>query len=112
MNLFFCIMLPSTIGLSIYYSLIDKKDYVDILLKYLMMVLLSNFVMMIVLLFVAEGQISIIDSIRNNLVFSTKYVFGSITVNIVLGFVFAIVKKCFIVTLESKKINEKSIKNK
>ncbi len=102
MSVIFCIMLPSILGIGIYCSLIKERDYLDIIFKYLTFVLISNFIIMLILMFIAKEQISIITSISNNLIFSTKYVGLGIIINIALSFIVAICKKSILISLEDK----------
>ena len=110
MNHILIYFLPSVIGLNLYLYLNKKNiDIFNQIKIYSILTLLSNLLCMLFDLLVNKFAYNLTDYIENNLSFAIKYVLLSIIINIILSFVFIIVKKHISISVEVKK-NEK--KNK
>ena len=100
--------LPSVIGLCLYLYLNNYKEsvYKDIR-TYLIFVLISNYICVIFDIIKNKFEYNLTYYIENYLLFSFKYLTISIIVNILLAFIFTIIKKYLSVSIEVKKYDKK-----
>ena len=108
MNSIIVYFLPSVIGLSLYlYLNKEKQSIYNEIKQYLIFVVVSNYLCSIIDIIKNKFEYNLTYYIDNNLVFSTKYLTLLIVVNILLAFIFTIIKKYISVTVEVKKHEKK-----
>lgn len=93
MNNLIVYLLPSIIGIKIYEVLTNNKDIKDLIINYLSLVLLSNFILIIVIYIKNKFEYNLTEFIENSMLFSIKYIMISIIINILLGYLYSIINK-------------------
>ena len=104
MNSLIVYLLPSIIGLKIYEVLTKNKNIKDIIINYLSLILLSNFILMIILYIKNKFEYNLTEFIESNMSFSIKYILISIIINIILGYIYSIINKD--VSFKLERINQ------
>lgn len=110
MNSLIVYLLPSIIGLKIYEVLTKNKNIKDIIINYLSLILLSNFILMIILYIKNKFEYNLTEFIESNMSFSIKYILISIIINIILGYIYIIINKDVSFKLERINQDEKGKK--
>ena len=110
MNSLIVYLLPSIIGLKIYEVLTKNKNIKDIIINYLSLILLSNFILIIILYIKNKFEYNLTEFIESNMSFSIKYILLSIIINIILGYIYSIINKDVSFKLERINQNEKGKK--
>ncbi len=110
MNSLIVYLLPSIIGLKIYEVLTKNKNIKDIIINYLSLILLSNFILMIILYIKNKFEYNLTEFIESNMSFSIKYILISIIINILLGYIYSIINKDVSFKLERINQDEKGKK--
>ena len=110
MNNLIVYLLPSIIGIIIYEVLTNNKDIKDLIINYLSLVLLSNFILIIVIYIKNKFEYNLTEFIENSMFFSIKYIMISIIINILLGYLYSIINKNVSFKLERINKNEKGKK--
>ncbi len=110
MNSLIVYLLPSIIGLKIYEVLTKNKNIKDIIINYLSLILLSNFILMIILYIKNKFEYNLTEFIESNMSFSIKYILISIIINIILGYIYSIINKDVSFKLERINQDEKGKK--
>lgn len=110
MNSLIVYLLPSIIGIKIYEVLTNNKNTKDLIINYLSLVLLSNFILVIVLYIKNKFEYNLTNFIENNMIFSIKYIIISIIINTLLGYIYSIINKNISFKLERIIKNEKGKK--
>ena len=110
MNSLIVYLLPSIIGLKIYEVLTKNKNIKDIIINYLSLILLSNFILMIILYIKNKFEYNLTEFIEINMSFSIKYILISIIINIILGYIYSIINKDVSFKLERINQDEKGKK--
>ncbi len=110
MNEFFCMILPSFVGLNVYYILTKEKNYLSLGLMYGCLCLFSNFLtMLLVIILLKDVNGNLLEYLSNNYIVAFEYM-GVITlINIVLAIIFGAIKKSVVMEI---KVDEKNKKNK
>lgn len=110
MNSLIVYLLPSIIGLKIYEVLTKNKNIKDIIINYLSLILLSNFILMIIIYIKNKFEYNLTEFIESNMSFSIKYILISIIINIILGYIYSIINKDVSFKLERINQDEKGKK--
>ena len=110
MNSLIVYLLPSIIGLKIYEVLTKNRNIKDIIINYLSLILLSNFILMIILYIKNKFEYNLTEFIESNMSFSIKYILISIIINIILGYIYSIINKDVSFKLERINQDEKGKK--
>ena len=110
MNSLIVYLLPSIIGLKIYEVLTKNKNIKDIIINYLSLILLSNFILIIILYIKNKFEYNLTEFIESNMSFSIKYILLSIIINIILGYIYSIINKDVSFKLERINQDEKGKK--
>lgn len=110
MNSLIVYLLPSIIGLKIYEVLTKNKNIKDIIINYLSLILLSNFILIIILYIKNKFEYNLTEFIESNMSFSIKYILISIIINILLGYIYSIINKDVSFKLERINQDEKGKK--
>lgn len=110
MNSLIVYLLPSIIGLKIYEVLTKNRNIKDIIINYLSLILLSNFILMIILYIKNKFEYNLTELIESNMSFSIKYILISIIINIILGYIYSIINKDVSFKLERINQDEKGKK--
>lgn len=110
MNSLIVYLLPSIIGLKIYEVLTKNKNIKDIIINYLSLILLSNFILIIILYIKNKFEYNLTEFIESNMSFSIKYILISIIINIILGYIYSIINKDVSFKLERINQDEKGKK--
>lgn len=103
-------LLPSIIGLKIYEVLTKNKNIKDLIINYLSLILLSNFILMNILYIKNKFEYNLTEFIESNMSFSIKYILISIIINIILGYIYSIMNKNISFKLERINQDEKGKK--
>lgn len=110
MNSLIVYLLPSIIGIKVYEVLTKNKNIKDIIINYLALILLSNFILMIILYIKNKFEYNLTEFIESNMSFSIKYILISIVINIILGYIYSIMNKNVSFKLERINQDEKGKK--
>ena len=110
MNSLIVYLLPSIIGIKVYEVLTKNKNIKDIIINYLSLILLSNFILMIILYIKNKFEYNLTEFIESNMSFSIKYILISIVINIILGYIYRIMNKNVSFKLERINQDEKGKK--
>lgn len=110
MNSLIVYLLPSIIGLKIYEVLTKNKNIKDLIINYLSLILLSNFILMIILYIKNKFEYNLTEFIETNMIFSIKYILISIIINVILGYVYSILNRNVSFKLERINQDEKGKK--
>lgn len=110
MNSLIVYLLPSIIGIKVYEVLTKNKNIKDIIINYLSLILLSNFILMIILYIKNKFEYNLTEFIETNMSFSIKYILISIVINIILGYIYSIMNKNVSFKLERINQDEKGKK--
>ncbi len=110
MNSLIVYLLPSIIGIKVYEVLTKNKNIKDIIINYLSLILLSNFILMIILYIKNKFEYNLTEFIESNMSFSIKYILISIVINIILGYIYSIMNKNVSFKLERINQDEKGKK--
>ena len=110
MNSLIVYLLPSIIGIKVYEVLTKNKNIKDIIINYLSLILLSNFILMIILYIKNKFEYNLTEFIESNMSFSIKYILISIIINIILGYIYSIINKDVSFKLERINQDEKGKK--
>lgn len=110
MNSLIVYLLPSIIGIKVYEVLTKNKNIKDIIINYLSLILLSNFILMIILYIKNKFEYNLTEFIETNMSFSIKYILISIIINIILGYIYSIMNKNVSFKLERINQDEKGKK--
>lgn len=110
MNAFLCMILPSFVGLNLYYILTKEKNYLSLGLMYGCLCLFSNFLTMLLGIIIFKGlKGNILEYLSNDYIWSLEYMAVVIVINVVLAIIFGAIKKSVVLEI---KIDEKNKKNK
>ena len=110
MNSLIAYLLPSIIGVKIYDILTNNKNNKVLILNYLSLILLSNFILMIILYIKNKFEYNLTEFTESNMVFSIKYILFSIIINIILGYIYSIINKN--VSFKLERINQDEKRSK
>ena len=102
MNNIIVYFLPSIIGLSLYLQMNEKTDIFNKVRIYMLFVLISNYFCIIFDYIINKFQYNLTEYIENNLGFAIKYITLLIIVNIILAFIYTIIKKYINISVEVK----------
>lgn len=107
------LVLPSTLGLKIYYNLNKKTSKLELLMYFLVYILFTNFLCMCVLLIFKPHIYNLIVTLENSIRFCVKFIVLSIIINIALSIISTIISKYFSfnIEIEHEKKHSKNKKN-
>lgn len=108
---FMVFLLPSLLGLKIFIHLTKQSKYIEIIQTYGLLVLFSNMLCMLILMFTGKGEYNLIEYAKSNYMFCFKYICMMIIINIFISFVFFVVDKYFVFEVEVKNEKKNNIKN-
>lgn len=111
---FMCLLGPAFLGLSIYYILTkgDYKLYVKVLMDYINILILSNFMTILVIYFIFKEQSLFGTMLNTNSLYFIKYLALNIIFSSLIGLIFGCIKKNVEFNIEVTKNENKKKKNK
>ncbi len=110
MNAFLCMILPSFVGLNLYYILTKEKNYFSLGLMYSSLCLFSNFLAMLLgIILFKDLKGNILEYLSNDFIKSLEYMAVVTVMNVLLAIVFGAIKKSVVLEI---KTDEKNKKNK
>lgn len=111
MSCIFVFLLPSILGLKFIMKFNEDRKLKDIVVDYLLLVLISNFICMSIVVLINKFDGSLINYTLEHLKFSVKYLAISLIINVILSFIYSVFIKCVDIKLEVKRENKEDIKN-
>lgn len=104
-------LLPSIFGLKFIMKFNENRSIKDIIIDYLLLVVLSNFILMSIVVLINKFDGNLINYSLEHLKFSVKYIALSLVINLILSFIYSIFIKCVDIKLGVKRENKEIIKD-
>ena len=105
----FIFFLPSVLGIKVLKKLNKNDNIKELFLYYLLLVLFSNFICSGIIVLLNNFDGNLVLYAQEHLKFSIKYLILSISINLLLSFIYSILIKNLNVILEVKYENKKDI---
>jgi hypothetical protein len=104
----FCLLLPSVLG--VFINERNNKNFINVLIKYLVLTLFVNFCSLVVIYYCHAGSSVLLNNVYFNVSFSIKYILMGMIFSIILPWLYRQIKNNFNFKVNIKKNQNKRVK--